>query len=295
VKRPHALEETGLTRDRARRSGLVSGRAKALTTLCAASVAAVMTVVLVQWAASAGTAPRNTTKQKIWHPKKGVSWQWQLDGKIDTRVKAKVYDVDSSVSKGTVKGLHAKGRRVICYISAGSFEDWRPDARKFPASVKGATLDGYADERWLDIRQTKILGLIMAARMDVCRAKGFDGVEPDNVDGYANDTGFALTGAQQRTYNKKLASLAHARGLSVGLKNDIDQIKALQPYFDFAVNEQCVQYNECGAYGPFLRARKAVFHAEYTLRTAQFCPTSRSLGLSSIRKKLALGAWRQTC
>jgi hypothetical protein len=266
-----------------------------LSCVIAVALMGALTMTLLQSGASADPAPGSTAKQKIWHPKKGVSWQWQLDGKIDTSVKAKVFDVDSSVSKATVKALHAKGRRVICYISAGSFEDWRPDARKFPASVKGDALDGWPGERWLDIRQTRALRPIMAARMDVCRAKGFDGVEPDNVDGYTNDTGFALTGAQQRTYNKMLASLAHARGLSVGLKNDIDQIKALQPYFDYAVNEQCAQYNECGGYRPFLRAGKPVFHAEYSRGTDQFCPSSRSLGLSSIRKKLDLGAWRQSC
>jgi hypothetical protein len=92
-----------------------------------------------------------------------------------------------------------------------------------------------------------------------------------------------------------LASVAHARGLSVGLKNDTDQVKALEPYFDFAVNEQCMEYDECGSYRPFLRAGKAVFHAEYDVTTAEFCRSSRSLGLSSIRKRLNLGVWRQTC
>jgi Uncharacterized conserved protein len=260
------------------------------TAAVAAVLVGALAVVLLQCSASAGAEPR-----KIWKPKKGVSWQWQLSGKINTGVKAKVYDVDSGVSKSTVRALHAKGRRVICYISAGSYENWRPDARKFPAKVKGKPLDGWPGERWLDIRQTATLRPIMAARMDVCRAKGFDGVEPDNVDGYTNDTGFSLTASQQRTYNRMLASLAHARGLSVGLKNDVEQVKALQPYFDFAVNEQCMEYDECDSYGPFLRAGKAVFHAEYELTTAQFCRSSRSLGLSSIRKKLNLGAWRQTC
>ena len=136
---------------------------------------------------------------------------------------------------------------------------------------------------------------IMAARMDRCRAKGFDGVEPDNVDGYSNDTGFPLTGADQRAYNTMLAGLAHARGLSVGLKNDVEQARALQPFFDFAVNEQCRQYKECGRYRPFLRAGKAVFNAEYDLTRSQFCPQARSPGLSSIRKRLNLGVWRRAC
>jgi hypothetical protein len=257
-----------------------------LVAVLAASLMAVLGV---------GPAAAQTAPGKIWVPHQGASWQWQLSGKIDTSVKAHVYDIDSEVSKKTVHTLHATGRRVICYISAGSWENFRSDAAKFPASVKGKTLDGWPAERWLDIRQIATLRPIMAARMDVCRAKGFDGLEADNVEGYANDSGFPLTGANQLAYNKMLAALAHARGLSIGLKNDLGQVTALQPYFDFAVNEQCRQYHECGRLKPFLRAGKAVFHAEYKLTTAQFCGRSEALGLSSIRKRLSLGVWRQTC
>jgi hypothetical protein len=231
----------------------------------------------------------------VWHPKQGVSWQWQLSGPVDTSVAAHVYDIDYQVSASVVAALHRKNRRVICYISAGSWESFRPDRARFPASVKGAALDGWPGERWLDVRRISVLRPIMAARMDICRRKGFDGVEADNVDGYTNDTGFPLTAAQQRRYNLALASLAHARGLAIGLKNDIDQVATLQPHFDFAVNEQCAEYSECGAYRPFLRAGKPVFNAEYALATRDFCPAARRLGLSSLRKRLALGAWRQAC
>jgi hypothetical protein len=256
----------------------------------AVAITASLLALVVQSPATAQPA-----SGRIWVPNQGVSWQWQLSGKIDRSVKAHVYDVDLSVHKSTVRKLHAQGRRVICYISAGSFENWRPDVKKFPANVLGKKLDGWAGERWLDIRQVSTLRPIMAARMDRCRAKGFDGVEPDNVDGYSNDSGFALTSADQLAYNQMLAGLAHARGLSVGLKNDVEQARTLEPFFDFAVNEQCAQYKECTMLAPFLNAGKAVLHAEYALTTAAFCPTSTQLGLSSIRKKLALSAWRQTC
>jgi hypothetical protein len=251
--------------------------------------------LLALFATTLGAAAPSPAPRTVWHPAKGVTWQWQLDGRIDTSVAARVYDIDAQVSASVVRALHRRGRKVICYISAGSWENWRPDRARFPALVKGKPLDGWPGERWLDIRQLAVLRPIMAARMDGCRRKGFDGVEPDNVDGYTNDTGFPLTATQQRAYNLMLAGLAHARGLAVGLKNDTDQVRALQPHFDFAVNEQCVQYDECGVYRAFLRAGKPVLHAEYDLTTAQFCPTSRRLGLSSIRKRLALGAWRQTC
>ncbi len=135
----------------------------------------------------------------------------------------------------------------------------------------------------------------MADRLDMCRDKGFDAVEPDNMDGYRNRTGFPLTARDQLRYNRLIAKLAHDRGLAVGLKNDLDQIPELVGDFDFAVNEQCAQYGECGALTPFIEADKAVFHVEYELPTSRFCPESRRLGLSSLLKKYELGVWRKAC
>ncbi len=231
----------------------------------------------------------------VWHPRRGASWQWQLSGTIQTTVDAQVYDVDLfETPAATVTSLHRAGRRVICYLSAGSWEPGRPDSARFPDSVRGLAVPGW-NERWLDIRALSVLEPIMAARLDLCRAKGFDGVEADLVEGYAARTGFPLTAADQLTYNRMLARLAHARGLAIGLKNDLPQVRQLEPVFDFAVNEQCVQFSECDQLKPFLDAGKAVFHAEYDLTTEQLCPTARRLGLSSLRKNLELGPWRQTC
>ncbi|WP_406434991.1 endo alpha-1,4 polygalactosaminidase [Streptomyces sp. NBC_00631] len=230
-----------------------------------------------------------------WQPRPGVSWQWQLSGRVDTSVKASVYDIDGfDQSKATVATLHGKGRRTICYISTGAYEDWRPDAKKFPASVLGRG-NGWEGERWLDIRRTDVLKPLMAARFDMCRKKGFDAVEPDNMDGYKNRTGFPLTAADQLRYNRLIARLAHDRGLAVGLKNDLDQIPQLVRDFDFAVNEQCAQYGECDDLKPFIKADKAVFHVEYELPASEFCGRSRKLRLSSLEKKYELGAWRKAC
>ncbi|MFN7148907.1 MAG: endo alpha-1,4 polygalactosaminidase, partial [Microthrixaceae bacterium] len=84
-------------------------------------------------------------------PRPGLSWQWQLTGAVDTSVGADVFDVDLfDTSAAVVSALHARGARVVCYMSAGSFEDWRPDASRFPSSVLGSALDGWPGERWLD-------------------------------------------------------------------------------------------------------------------------------------------------
>ena len=225
-----------------------------------------------------------------------MSWQWQLTGTIDQSVDAQMFDVDLfDTPADTVASLHAAGHRVICYISAGTFENWRPDASLFPAAVKGDAVSGWQGEQWLDIRQWSALQPIMEARMDLCTSKGFDGIELDNVDGYDNRTGFPLTAADQLTFNRALASSAHARNLSAALKNDIDQVPDLVGQFDWALNEQCFEYDECDSLQPFLDAHKAVFNAEYNLPTSAFCPQAKAMGLSSMLKHLSLDAYRVPC
>jgi hypothetical protein len=194
--------------------------------------------------------------------------------------------------------LHARGRKVVCYISVGSWEEWRPDADQFPPAVIGNDYEGWPGEKWLDIRQIDQLAPIMRARLDACRAKGFDGIEPDNIDGYTNDTGFPLTAQHQLTYNIWLANEAHERGLSIGLKNDPDQVVELLPYFDWALTEDCFDQGWCDQLTPFVNAGKAVFAAEYTdtgMTTAQFCPQANALNFNGILKHRDLDAWRQAC
>ncbi|MFC8292276.1 endo alpha-1,4 polygalactosaminidase [Streptomyces sp. NPDC057242] len=240
-------------------------------------------------------APDAKRAQERWRPKPGLAWQWQLSGRLDPTVDVPVYDIDGfDHPASAVKDLHARGRKVICYLSTGAWEDFRPDAGRFPEAVLGGG-NGWKGERWLDVRRTDVLGPLMAERLDMCRDKGFDAVEPDNMDGYKNRTGFPLTAADQLRYNRLIARLAHERGLAVGLKNDLDQIPELLPDFDFAVNEQCAEYEECDRLTPFVKAGKAVFHVEYELTTARFCPQSRRLGLSSMLKKYELGVWRRPC
>ena len=234
--------------------------------------------------------------QARWTPAPTSTWQWQLSGTLDTSVPADVYDVDLfDTPASTVAALHAAGRHVVCYFSAGSVERWRPDARRFQRRAVGRPLEGWPGERWLDVRRLSVLGPIMRSRLDLCARKGFDGVEADNVDGYTNHTGFPLRSADQLRYNRYLARAAHARGLSIALKNDLDQARALEPSFDWALDEQCFQYDECSRLAPFTRAGKAVYVVEYSLTTDRFCPAAREQGFMAMRKRLSLGAWREPC
>ncbi|MCW7941335.1 hypothetical protein AAW14_04545 [Streptomyces hygroscopicus] len=241
------------------------------------------------------TAGPSARPHPRWQPRPGLAWQWQLEGKVDPSADVPVYDIDGFENTASdVAGLHRARRKVICYINVGSWEDFRPDKDRFPRSVLGAP-NGWQGERWLDIRRISVLRPLMERRFDMCRDKGFDAVEPDLVEGYGNHTGFPLTARDQVRYNRMIADIAHARGLSVGLKNDLPQIPQLLGDFDFAVNEQCAEYDECTKLTPFIAADKAVFHVEYTEPTSNFCPTSRKLRLSSMLKKPELGVWRKAC
>jgi hypothetical protein len=236
----------------------------------------------------------------LWQPAPGTTWQIQFTGlPIETSFSVAMYDIDMFDSDASlVASLHAQGRQVVCYISAGSWEDWRPDANQFPPSVLGNDYAGWPGEKWLDIRQLDLLAPIMRARLDLCQAKGFDGVDPDNLDGYQNITGFPLTYQDQLTYNRWLADEAHARGLAIGLKNDPDQVNDLLNYFDWALTESCFEQNWCNQVLPFIQAGKAVFAIEYTdtgMTTGQFCPQANALGISGILKHRNLDGWQQTC
>ncbi len=192
-----------------------------------------------------------------------TTWQIQLTDTLNTSYAAQLYDFDLfDTPQETIDTLHAQGRRVICYFSAGSYEEWRDDAGDFPAEALGNNLSGWPGEKWLDIRNETVK-TIMSARMDVAVQKGCDGVDPDNVDGYTNNTGFPLTANDQKTYDLFLAEAAHARGLSVGLKNALDLIPELVDAFDFQINEQCREYDECDLLAPFIAAGKPVFNIEY--------------------------------
>lgn len=205
----------------------------------------------------------NDDSSDRWRPQVSDTWQWQLQGTVNTSYDVDVYDIDLfDNSAAVIDQLHDDGRRVICYFSAGSYEDWRSDEADFNQADLGETLDGWPDERWLDIRSTRIRD-IMKARLDLALQKGCDCVEVDNVDGYTNHTGFPLTAADQLDYNRFLAGEAHSRDLAIALKNDVDQIDDLVDYFDLAVNEQCHEYDECDALTPFIAAGKPVFNAEY--------------------------------
>lgn len=243
------------------------------------------------------------TEGDWYRPVKNVSWQWQLLGELNTSYQAEIYDIDLfDTPQATIAELQNMGKKVICYFSAGSFENWRPDKDDFSAADYQNTLDGWEDEKWLNIKSESV-HQVMLGRLDLAKEKGCDGVEPDNMDGYTQNTGFDLTADDQLAYNRFIANQAHLRGLSVGLKNDLEQIDALVDYFDFAVNEQCFEYEECEALTPFANQNKPILNAEYLASYVEnpaarraICAQAKNLNISLLVLPLNLDdSDRKTC
>lgn len=270
--------------------------AAALLVVAALAMAALAASPAATATTNAATTATAATDPPRWRPVPGLLWQVQLSGTYDPKVPADVVQVDGAdTPPATVAAIHKAGRKAVCYVSAGSWEEWREDAGRYPAAVLGKGLDGWPGERWLDIRRIDILLPIIRDRVALCAARGYDGIDFDNVDGWINDTGFPLRAADQLRFNRALAAEAHRRGLAVGLKNDLRQIPQLVGTFDWATNEQCFQYDECELLLPFVKAGKPVVVLEYETPTARFCPEARRLGFDAMRKRLALGAWREAC
>jgi hypothetical protein len=227
---------------------------------------------------------------EIWRPAPGTTWQWQLTGPIDTSYDVDMYDIDLfEAPQSVIDRLHEDGRIVICYFSAGSLEEGRPDSGRFADEVIGNTVEDWPDERWLDISRIDLLAPIMEARLDLAVDKRCDGVEPDLVEAHDASTRFSLTYQDQLDYNRWLADRAHERGLSIGLKNDLTQIDDLVEFFDWALNEECFQYDECEMLLPFVDAGKAVFGVEYRGEPAEYCPRAMTFGFSWLTKTIDLG------
>jgi hypothetical protein len=230
--------------------------------------------------------PNNT---EWFRPSSDTTWQWQIEGTLNTAYDVNVYDVDlTETPADTIAALHAADRHVICYMSAGSYEPWQPDAGGYPQSDIGNPLDGWPDERWVDIRSDAVRD-ILRKRLDRGASKGCDAIEPDNVTAYRNDSGFAITAEDQLAFNRWLAEEAHARGMGVGLKNDDDQVAELATAFDFSIAEECHAYDECDAYAPFLDQGKPVFNAEYAESAAEaealaasLCPKAATAGTRTL-------------
>jgi hypothetical protein len=311
------------------------GRIRARHECSAAAVSVNWPVRLACMVASVLTLCAAPTPRDVpaaaWVPPQTAAWHWMIDHALDvddprdmgltdphgnwlTYAEPEIYDIDGFFNgqdpncnivdvEGTcvqgendaIQALHARGKRVICYIDTGVYEDYRPDAYKFPASVIGRPNEGWEGSYWLDIRQTATLFPIMEARIKMCKDKGFDSVEPDEMVNYSNNSGFPLVYQDQLTYNRGIAEIAHRHGLSIGLKGNAAQAADLVNDFDWMLNEQCYEYDECYLLHPFMVSGKAVFEVEYNVPRGEFCADANARGFNAMQMPLALDGGRWPC
>lgn len=238
------------------------------------------------------------SQPRWWQPHASTAGQWQLQLQDDLSIidGVQVYAVDAEVSRESLQRAKSTGAKIMCYISAGSVENWREDYRQFPAEVIGKAYEGWPGEWWLDIRQIDLLAPIMRARIDRCRDKGFDVLDPDNINGYENDTGFELTPADSIRYLRWLASEAHQRGMAISLKNSEALLPQVSDVVDMMQSESCYYYGNCERVREMVLSGKPVFAVEYAELMSQerfltgACPLAKSYGFSMIYRDTNLRA-----
>jgi hypothetical protein len=224
-----------------------------------------------------------------------MRWQYQLTGEPDFESDVDLFVIDLFQPSATeLAALHARGKVAVAYLSAGTFESFRDDADDFPESAIGNVLLNYPDEAWLDIRDPGVRA-VMAARLEIARSKGFDGVLPTNLAGYSIDSGFDLTSADQLAYSEWLAMQAHARGLLIGMAGDFEQAPALIDRFDWAVHYGCIARGDCADLDLFAEQGKPVLDVETAGDPADVCAAAEQLGINVLLKRPDFGPYRLGC
>ncbi|HIP49756.1 MAG TPA: endo alpha-1,4 polygalactosaminidase [Lutibacter sp.] len=252
-------------------------------------------------------AEDNPITGEWYKPTPETTFDWDLRDNIpnDFTYEASIVDIDAfDNSKSYVAKLQTQGKKVIAYVSVGSWEDWRPDINDFPASIIGNNYPDWDGEKFLDIRNIDALAPIMRARLDMIKEKGFDGIEPDNMDLNSWTTaelGFEITDADVIRYSKWLANEAHSRGLSIGQKNATDLAEQLVDTFDWILLEDAFNDNIQEEAKIYITNNKAVFATEYTdeMSSSHFestvCPTAKTLKFTAILKHRELDGFIEVC
>ncbi|UNI15646.1 hypothetical protein JDV02_002157 [Purpureocillium takamizusanense] len=254
-----------------------------------------------------------SSRGSVWRPKAGVSWQIVLKNPIDVGDQltpdVDVYDIDMyENTAATVERLHGAGKKVVCYFSAGSYEDWRADKDEFRDGDLGKPLPEWAGERWLRLSSDNVRR-IMSKRIAYAAQTGCDAIDPDNVDGYQNDNGLGLTANDTVSFVTFLQAEASRHNMSMGLKNAGGIIPQVLHLCDFSVNEQCVEKGECESFAAFVAAGKPVFHIEYPDGAAggkvdgaaadEICgrkdKAKGAEGFSTVMKRMKLDGWVEYC
>lgn len=238
-------------------------------------------------------------------PEIGDTFEWRLDSIQVNEVNqytCDIIDIDAfSATKELVDAFHARGIKVIAYVSVGTIENYRPDSALIPPEVIGNIYPQWPDERFLNIREIEKLEPFITSRLNMIKQKGFDGIEPDNIDSYTADNGFNLTLNDAKKFCEWLIDKAHSMGLSIGQKNANELVPLLYKKFDWALTEGIFNSNTQNDFSPYISVKKPVFSAEYTdvmsidYFNTHVCPKAKSLKYFAFLKHRDLTKWKYEC
>ncbi|MEV0479564.1 endo alpha-1,4 polygalactosaminidase [Streptomyces sp. NPDC050508] len=253
----------------------VGGLGTAAVLVTAAATAAVLT--------SCGTST-SSAPGRVQLPPLHADFDYQIGGAYPPPAGVRIVSRDRTASP-------APGLYNICYVNAFQAQ---PDERaSWPADLLLRDAHGkvVVDEDWgealLDIG-TAAKRERVAARVDRwiddCAAKGFDAIEPDNYDSYTRSQ-HLLTANDATAFITLLSRHAHARQLAIAQKNTVELAGLRkQTGLDFAVAEECAEYDECGEYATAFDDRVIVIeYSDSGLRKARSGFAGR---LSIVRRDL---------
>jgi hypothetical protein len=232
--------------------------------------APIRTLVVVAAAVTAMIAPTPATgiaaSRHVTLPPANGRFDYQIGGDYKPLPSVKIVDRDRTAKP-------APGVYNICYINAfqtQAYQDpwWKAHHPQLLLRNSAGTLiedPGWPGEIILNTstgRDRTALATIENHWLNGCKAKGFQGVEPDNLDSNTRSH-HLLTQADDFAFAGLLISDAHADGLAIAQKNSAEQAaRGRKLGFDFAIAEECQVYNECNfytkAYGD------EVYEIEYT-------------------------------
>ena len=211
---------------------------------------------------------------------KPKTWALQYQGELMPKDRDFMILDLFSYSKEQVESLKNAGVTVYAYFSLHA-EDWRPDYHKFKELSLDSDLDGWRGEDVVSPKYTKELIEIMKARIDLAIKKGFQGIDPDNVDAwyyYLGGKGDKKQIFSTAAYWNEVARYAREKGLACGLKNSAFLYGLVKP--DFIMCESAYKWSEIEGY---LRFNVPVFNIEYDFINAE--RASKDSRIFSMRKK----------
>jgi hypothetical protein len=184
-------------------------------------------------------------------PPANGSFDYQLGGAYPLPAGTQIVTRDRTASP-------EPGVYSICYVNAFQTQPeqlkwWRAHHSSLLLKRRGREVQdpGWPGEVLLDTSSAHRragIARVLGAWIDGCARKGFQAVEPDNLDTWTRSKG-RLTSSDNFALARRLISRAHRAGLAIAQKNAAEKTASgRRAGFDFAVAESCQVYDECDAY-----------------------------------------------